>query len=73
MSSRIMIGNKGVVRVGVYVLILCFLLIGCSGKTDSNKNDGIDGPSATEPSTNPEDDGNDIPDYGIELPDDNWD
>ena len=43
---------------------------------------GNDGASTTEPSTTPSDntttttpesDGNGMPDYGIELPDDNWD
>ena len=45
----------------------------------ASENDGV---SVTEPSTTPtddiasstpENDGNDMPDYGIELPDDNWD
>lgn len=39
--SRIMTGNKCVVKVVVYVLILCILLAGCSHKTDSYNDDGI--------------------------------
>lgn len=155
MSSQIMTGNKKLVRIVVYALILCLLLAGCSGKIDSYEDDGTgnetisdiatdptgttgttsaiideeetqsdikpnantmpddefasensvpstESPerlpdsstatttpangdnvtSTTEPSTTPTDDtattnpengGNDMPDYGIELPDDNWD
>lgn len=40
MSFRIMTGNKSVVSVVVFVLILCFLLCGCSGGTAVNKDDG---------------------------------
>ena len=150
MSFRITTGNKKLLRIVICVLILCFLLGGCSGKTDTNENDWSshetvgdtttdstgttsvitdeekqnstattgntipndesvsegsvpstepserptdnsgetilgnenDGASTTEPSTTPSDntttttpgsDGNGMPDYGIELPDDNWD
>lgn len=39
--SRIMTGNKCVVRVVVHVLTLCILLAGCSHKTESYNEDGI--------------------------------
>ncbi len=150
MNSRITNGNNNLIRIVVYVLILCFLLAACSSKTVTNEDDwtghetvsdtatdstgttsaitdeekqnstaptgntipddesvsegsvpgtepserptdnfgatiperGNDGASTTEPSTTPSDntttttpesDENDMPDYGIELPDDNWD
>lgn len=148
MSFRIMTGNKSTISV-VYVLILCFLFVGCSEKEDSHRDNGIsnetitattaestettettfvptveeeiqsdtksedelipenvapntDSPGrppddsvptttpaddnnvtlTTNPSTtpiedtataNPENDGNDMPGYGIKLPDDKWD
>ncbi|MBQ7340825.1 MAG: hypothetical protein IJW41_01475 [Oscillospiraceae bacterium] len=154
MNSLTITGNKGTIRVVVYVLVLFFLLAGCAKKTDSNKAEGNgngavgdmttdpvgttgttsimaaeektqnntkpngsttpddksttedsapdtespekstdgstetipagenDGTLATEPAitptdntatTTPKNEGNAIPDYGIELPDDNWD
>lgn len=153
MNSPTTTGNKCVVTVIVYTLVLCFLVIGCSNKTDFNADNGpttetvrgnvadptkttettsaiveeetqsntepldytipdeeassevsapsvestekpIDNPTATIPGTGddeslstepatvptdntspntPENEGNDTPEYGIELPDDTWD
>lgn len=39
MNSQITTGNKGVVNVVVFVLILCFLLCGCSDRTAVNEDD----------------------------------
>ena len=136
MNSPIITGTKTVVWISVYVLILCLLLNGCSGKSGSNIDEGTAGETisdalietsaitdeentqsgttsdstvpeekitaddpviSTEPSqlpteevvpvqgnsgisttdqttaVAPENDENDMPDNGIELPDDNWD
>ena len=39
LCSRIMTGNKSTISV-VYVLILCFLFVGCSEKKDSHRDNG---------------------------------
>jgi len=52
LSSRIMTGNKSVVRVVVYALILCSLLIGCSGKKDSCEDDGTGNETISDITTN---------------------
>lgn len=53
MNSRIMTGNKSVVRVVAYALILCFLLVGCSCKTDSYEDDGADNEAVSDIATDP--------------------
>ncbi len=39
LNFRIMTGNKNLVRIVIYALILCLLLAGCFGKTDSYEDD----------------------------------
>lgn len=53
MNSRIMTGNKSVVRVVVYALILCSLLVGCSGKKDSCEGDGTGNETISDIATDP--------------------
>lgn len=53
MNSRIMTGNNSVVRVVACVLILCFLLSGCSGKTDSYEDDRTGNETVSDITTDP--------------------
>lgn len=55
MNFRIMIGNKSVVRVVIYVLVLGSLLVGCSGKTDSYEDDETGSETSSDIATDPTD------------------